>query len=173
MYLIYNKQNNKVIQINEKPFVFYNKNLYNECYVEELPMRTTAQYWEVVNVREETKIIKEAYSEEEVYWNEETEQEETRIVEFPAITKTYLTCDIVVKDRPQPNEEVKAQMLAKRNALKEIEELKQKLKDTDYQAIKFAEGFYSIEEYAPIKAQRQSWRDKINELEMQAKVYGN
>ena len=36
---------------------------------------------------------------------------------------------------------------------------------TDYQAIKYAEGQLTEEEYAPIKAQRQAWRDEINLLE--------
>lgn len=54
--------------------------------------------------------------------------------------------------------------------LLEIEQLKQKLFDTDYQAIKFAEGLISEEEYAPIKEERQSWRDRINELEAQLEV---
>lgn len=43
--------------------------------------------------------------------------------------------------------------------------LKQKLKNTDYQAIKYAEGLLTEEEYAPIKAQRQAWRNEINALE--------
>ena len=47
----------------------------------------------------------------------------------------------------------------------EIAELKAKLDATDYQAIKYAEGFLSDEEYAEMKAQRQAWRDRINELE--------
>lgn len=47
----------------------------------------------------------------------------------------------------------------------QIEELKQCLTDTDYQAIKFAEGWLSVEEYEPIKAQRQNWRNQINILE--------
>lgn len=50
-------------------------------------------------------------------------------------------------------------------AQKLIFELKQKLADTDYQAIKFAEGVLSEAEYAPIKTQRQEWRDRINALE--------
>lgn len=50
-------------------------------------------------------------------------------------------------------------------AEREIEELKQKLTETDYQAIKYAEGVLSAGEYAPIKAERQAWRDRINELE--------
>lgn len=46
-----------------------------------------------------------------------------------------------------------------------IAELKRKLSETDYQAIKYAEGFISETDYAPIKAQRQVWRDEINALE--------
>lgn len=47
----------------------------------------------------------------------------------------------------------------------EISQLKQKLQETDYQAIKYAEGELSVEEYAPMKAQRQEWRKRINHLE--------
>lgn len=46
-----------------------------------------------------------------------------------------------------------------------IAELKSLLASTDYQAIKFAEGALSAEEYADMKAQRQAWRDEINSLE--------
>lgn len=46
-----------------------------------------------------------------------------------------------------------------------IYELKTLLNQTDYKAIKYAEGLISEDEYAPIKAQRQAWRDEINELE--------
>ena len=53
----------------------------------------------------------------------------------------------------------------KEQAEREIKELKQKLLDTDYKAIKYAEGHISEEEYAPIKAERQEWRNRINELE--------
>ncbi len=43
--------------------------------------------------------------------------------------------------------------------------LKQNLADTDYKAIKYAEGLISEHDYAEIKAQRQIWRDEINRLE--------
>lgn len=49
----------------------------------------------------------------------------------------------------------------------EIHELKQSLSSTDYQAIKYAEGELSVEEYEPIKIQRREWRLKINNLEEQ------
>ncbi len=48
---------------------------------------------------------------------------------------------------------------------KQIALLKGNLNATDYQAIKFAEGWLSEEEYAPIKEQRQLWRNEINSLE--------
>ena len=50
-------------------------------------------------------------------------------------------------------------------AINKISNLKQKLKDTDYQAIKHFEGCLTDYEYEPIKTQRQAWRDEINELE--------
>lgn len=43
--------------------------------------------------------------------------------------------------------------------------LKQKLRKTDYQALKFSDGVITKEEYEPIRLQRQVWRDEINELE--------
>lgn len=59
--------------------------------------------------------------------------------------------------------------LAKIAAEREIAELKAKLRDTDYQAIKYAEGMYTLTEYAPIREQRQAWRDRINHLEERIK----
>lgn len=46
-----------------------------------------------------------------------------------------------------------------------IAELKQLLAESDYKAIKYAEGWLTADEYADTKAQRQAWRDEINELE--------
>ena len=63
-------------------------------------------------------------------------------------------------------EEKEAEERAKRQAIiDEVNALKKNLFDTDYQAIKHSEGWISDEDYAPIKAQRQAWRDRINELE--------
>ena len=47
----------------------------------------------------------------------------------------------------------------------EIAALKGYLAATDYKAIKYAEGWITEEEYAETKAQRQVWRDRINELD--------
>lgn len=46
-----------------------------------------------------------------------------------------------------------------------IAELKSYLSATDYQSHKHADGAMTEEEFAPIRAQRQAWRDEINVLE--------
>ena len=46
-----------------------------------------------------------------------------------------------------------------------IDSCKQKLKATDYQAIKHSEGLISDKDYKEIKEQREEWRQQINELE--------
>ena len=45
-----------------------------------------------------------------------------------------------------------------------IEELKQKLSDTDYIACKIAEGAATAEEYEEELFQRRMWREEINRL---------
>lgn len=59
---------------------------------------------------------------------------------------------------------------AKRVALDRIAELKQLLSDSDYRAIKYAEGEYTEEQYAPYRALRQSYRKEINELQLKYNV---
>lgn len=49
--------------------------------------------------------------------------------------------------------------------MQRIAELKSKLAETDYRAIKYAEGALTEAEYAETKAQRTAWRDEINQLE--------
>lgn len=44
-------------------------------------------------------------------------------------------------------------------------ELKKYLKDTDYRALKYADGAYTEEEYAPYKAARAAARAEINKIE--------
>lgn len=70
-----------------------------------------------------------------------------------------IVCDLI------PNFYPKREPTEKQVAQNRIRELKAQLESTDYQAIKYAEGWLTEEEYAPIKAQRQNWRDEINQLE--------
>jgi len=46
-----------------------------------------------------------------------------------------------------------------------INEIKNELSNTDYQAIKYSEGWFTEEEYAPIKQHREELREKIRQLE--------
>jgi len=55
--------------------------------------------------------------------------------------------------------------LRKQEIQERIIELKELLKETDYRAIKYAEGCYTEEQYQPYKELRQSYRQEINELE--------
>ena len=50
-----------------------------------------------------------------------------------------------------------------------INDYKQKLKETDYKAIKYAEGLISETDYAPIKTERENYRKAINSLEISLK----
>lgn len=52
----------------------------------------------------------------------------------------------------------------KRNRISELKEL---LKSTDYQAIKYAEGLISESEYIEVRVKRQTWRNEINQLEQE------
>lgn len=61
----------------------------------------------------------------------------------------------------EPTEEEVVEQLR----LSEIDGLKALLLESDYKALKYAEGWLTEEEYAPIKAERQQWRERINELE--------
>lgn len=65
---------------------------------------------------------------------------------------------------------VRVQGLSDEDKLKEylrykINEIKNELSNTDYQAIKYSEGWFTEEEYAPIKAHREELREKIRQLE--------
>lgn len=55
------------------------------------------------------------------------------------------------------------------NYLAEITALKGLLSDTDYKALKHADGVISHEDYEPIKRQREEWRKLINEYEEKLK----
>lgn len=46
-----------------------------------------------------------------------------------------------------------------------IAALKQLLSDTDYKALKFADGALTEAEYAPVRESRKLWRAEINEIE--------
>ena len=89
------------------------------------------------------------------------------VVGQPYIAEHDEVEDILVY-KPYSQQEIK---VIKNN--NRIVELKQKLAETDYKAIKYSEGELSTEEYAETKAQRRAWREEINKLEEELKDVNN
>lgn len=115
-----------------------------------------------VNYNQETgKVI--SFGKDTKPYIEITEQE--RKQPLPDKYSYYAVVDgkFTIKRRTPTDEEVSRDKTQTIN--KEISELKKKLFDTDYKAIKYSEGWLTDEEYAEVKAQREEWRKRINELE--------
>ena len=115
-----------------------------------------------VNYNQETgKVI--SFGKDIKPYIEITEQE--RKQPLPDKYSYYAVVDgkFTIKRRTPTVEEVKADETTEIN--RQIRELKKKLFDTDYKAIKYSEGWLTDEEYAEAKAQREEWRKRINELE--------
>lgn len=75
--------------------------------------------------------------------------------------------EFVIKRRTPSEAETKADSIASIN--QQIRELQGKLAATDYQALKYSEGWITEKDYTEIKANRQSWRNTINQLQAQLK----
>lgn len=119
-----------------------------------------------VNYNQETgKVI--SFGKDTKPYIEITEQE--RKQSLPDKYSYYAVVDgkFTIKRRTPTVEEMKADEATEIN--RQIRELKQKLSDTDYKAIKYSEGWLTDEEYAEAKAQREEWRSAINKLEERLK----
>ena len=119
-----------------------------------------------VNYNSETgKVI--SFGKDTKPYIEITEQE--RKQPLPDRYSYYAVVDgkFTIKRRTPTVEEVKTDEATEIN--RQIRELKQKLSDTDYKAIKYSEGWLTDEEYAEVKAQREEWRSAINQLEERLK----
>ena len=160
MFIIVDKNNN-VIRTSIKKPITYGNNMLLE--VESLPEKY--DYLVAENIQEHTVVTKEASTKKIIKLDKQTGEKLEQIIEIPAVVEKRFTCDLVAKFKPQAFKDRKANIAAKNAVLAEIADLKKSLADTDYQAIKYAEGYYTEEDYAEIKAQRQAWRDRINELE--------
>lgn len=119
-----------------------------------------------VNYNSETgKVI--SFGKDTKPYIEITEQE--RKQPLPDRYSYYAVVDgkFTIKRRTPTVEEVKTDEATEIN--RQIRELKRKLSDTDYKAIKYSEGWLTDEEYAEVKAQREEWRSAINQLEERLK----
>ena len=76
---------------------------------------------------------------------------------------------IITKQRPVGNGwedcEVFKQKTSEDFRIEKLAGLRQNLFDTDYKAIKYAEGLILPADYESVKQQRQTWRDEINNLQ--------
>ena len=89
-----------------------------------------------------------------------------QIVEIPDDKTDCLFSDFELKRKKFVfNEEKYNKRKTSEQAQERIKELKQILQQSDYKAIKFAEGVISEQDYESIKQMRQACRDEINELE--------
>jgi hypothetical protein len=66
---------------------------------------------------------------------------------------------------PEQTEEEKALAELEHKKLQKLAEIKKLLADTDYKAVKFAEGMLTAEQYKPIKQSRALWRTAYNSIE--------
>lgn len=88
------------------------------------------------------------------------------VVDSPAsvAAEAYDEYEDILVYTPYSDEE-----LEKIAARQRIAELKRSLRDTDYLALKFAEGWIKSKDYEATLVVRQSWRDEINLLEEKLK----
>ena len=77
----------------------------------------------------------------------------------------YLNCYKLVGDEVIFDEEKYNALVDTKAKDEEIARLKEELESTDYEAIKYSEGWFTNEEYAPIKAKREALREQIRALE--------
>lgn len=113
--------------------------------------------------KHELKWSSEEYQADEPVYEEVHETDENGMPLPPK--KVQVGTKRVTKTRPIliPNDPTSEN--EKRAKLKRIGELKSELAKTDYEAIKFAEGEMTAEEYAPYKIKRASYRAEINRLQ--------
>lgn len=90
-------------------------------------------------------------------------------IEIEKPEEIILNFDIIIDGKYFSKKDEFAAKKAIESRIKEliyqIDQLKEKLQETDYRLYKFIEGYYTAEEYEPYKIQRQTWRDEINRLE--------
>jgi len=86
-------------------------------------------------------------------------------IEIDSIDDVVIGVDLVVKGNLVKDYEKQAKINRSNEITAQINDVKHKLSQTDYLAIKYAEGELTPEEFAPMKAQRHAWRLEIAELE--------
>ena len=106
-YIVFdNKTKRVVLPPSNKPYTDLTEYV-TQCEVEEVPSKY--DYLLADNVKERTRIIKEAYTEKVIEYNEDTGVEITKLVEVPQETETYYTCDLIAKFYEYTPEQIEKQ----------------------------------------------------------------
>lgn len=152
MYIVYDKRTSEVVRIlNKEPIAVTSTTAIARC--ETIPQ---GKKFIVTNIKKHSKTYKEI-----IYEFDENGEEVSKEVEK---VKEWETCDLIEDTDKSLKISIKA----------EINELKGKLSTTDYIVLKIAEetaygNDKEVErlktEYSTELANRQVWRDRINELE--------
>ena len=115
-----------------------------------------------VNYNKETgKVV--SFGKDVQPYIEITEQERKQPLPDKYSYYAVINGEFIIKRRTPTSQEAKTDEIVSIN--KQIQELKQKLSDTDYKAIKYSEGWITEKDYAEVKQQRENWRSIINKLE--------
>ena len=98
-------------------------------------------------------------------FNTEFEIDEDNVFELSACSGKCFKIENGVAVKRRDVAEYITEHREKADKIKEIALLKQQLFESDYKAIKYSEGFYTEEEYLPIRQERADIRTRINQLE--------
>ena len=137
----------------------------------DVPFEYEPGFWFFFNSTDWDKVkIPESLSEitlDTVLTDESTNYQKTLVSLAQRLAAEYEDNDykLVITDNHYRVIHISEEDLLKDQYRLEIAQLKKQLSDTDYKAIKYAEGQLTEEEYSSIRLQRQSYRDRINELE--------
>jgi hypothetical protein len=137
----------------------------------DVPLEYESGYWYFFNGTDWDKVkIPESLSEITLdleLTDESTNYEKTLVSLAQRLAAEYEGNDykLVITDNHYSVIHISEADLLKDQYRLEITQLKKQLSDTDYKAIKFAEGQISEEDYASVRELRQGYRDRINYLE--------
>lgn len=143
MYIAFNRDTKKVVNTSNTKFIAVSKNL-EVAETEFIP--SAYDYLTIENVKEHTRVIKEAYTEEVTKFNEETGEEYTETVEHEQVTENYKTCDLVAHFNTLTAEQIERQKQFKYESLVE----------------KYIRQKYSISQELAILRQRDSKVEEFN-----------
>lgn len=141
----------------------YNEDRTKELLLDECNLNLGYFVTESETIQHEAieKIEEEGHYEVVKVYEETGGQDVEWIIDVPGQEAQEAWEEIIVYQRYILYTEMELE-IQKLNA--QIQDYKNRLIESDFQAIKYAEGLYTEEQYEPTRKMRQSYRDKINEL---------